>query len=433
MKNLLIVLGVIVLLVAVTWFVFTTMAGSAEKKADQALAAIEPEDSFEKRYPALNAKNTSASQLEQAALPLLDFRSPREMAGGKAVQMDPKIAESMSAWLTTQMERPNDDIAALPADLRAWLDANAVTIDAIAQQLNSHDVPRWPLTHSGDRSDQPLPNLLAHMRMLRVLSMASLDAESRGEHEKAWAAQQAAWQLIRGLNERPEIISRLIAVAGVRLSAATLRKLEPPVPAWTADLLALHLRAGMFDSLRYEMTTTRAALNESESFDLFRERGQEAGPGERIGMTILRPVVKWAAADVVSAAVGEFALASTQDLCSFDAAAAQQRVRAKVSPLARHFEALSMLNLASAFGRSAIAELALEGTRSVLELKTLRDASTPPALPETFTAPTSSCSGARWDYAFASADRATLKFTGHPPKTGRILGVQIPTEFVAQR
>jgi hypothetical protein len=430
MKNLLIVLGVIVLLVAVTWFVFTTMAGSAEKRADQAFNAKEPDSAFEKRYPELAAKNESAAQLEQVSMPLVDFRSAKELATvKKSADIDPKIAEAMSNWLTAQMEKPNDDIAALPPDLSAWLAAHAATIDAVTQQLVAHDAPRWPLTHSGDRMNQPLPNLLAHMRMFRTLSMASLEAETRGDHAKAWDYQHAAWQLIQGLNGRPEMISRLIAVAGVRLSAATLRKLEPPVPAWAGELLNLHLRAGMYDTLRYEMTTTRLTIQASPGFG----ESDQPGPGERIAMTITRPVIKWAMADVVAVAADEFATASTTDLCSFDAAASQDRVRMNVTPLARHFGLMVMPNLASAFGRAAIGELAIEGTREVLALKTARDASTPSALPPTFTAPASSCKGAAWQYTYASADQATLKFSGTPPRAGKILGAQIPTEFVAKR
>jgi hypothetical protein len=431
MKNLLIVLGVIVLLVAVTWFVFTTMAGSAEKRADQAFNKVEPDAAFEKRYPEVGSKNESAQQLEQVAMPLVDFRSAKELATARnSAQIDPKIAESMSNWLTAQMEQPNDDIAALPPDLSAWLAANAATIDAVTQQLVAHDAPNWPLTHSGDRMNQPLPNLLAHMRMFRVLCMASLEAETRGDHAKAWEYQHAAWQLIQGLYQRPEMISRLIAVAGVRLSAATLRKLEPPAPAWANDLLSLHLRAGMYDSLRYEMTTSRLAIQTSPSFTLSDE---EAGPGERIAMTITRPVIKWAMADVVAVAADEFSTASKKDLCAFDAAASQERVRTNVTPLARHFGLMVMPNLAASFGRAAIGEMAIEGTRAVLALKTARDASTPPALPPTFTAPASACKGASWQYTYASADQATLKFTGNPPRAGKIMGVKIPTEFVAKR
>ncbi len=92
MKNALIVAASLLLLAIITLFIFMTLAGSAEKKADGAFASIEPEESFEKRYPATAAKNSSAARVETLAEPLqIELHSRQEIARPRGTEMDPKL------------------------------------------------------------------------------------------------------------------------------------------------------------------------------------------------------------------------------------------------------------------------------------------------------------------------------------------------------
>ena len=312
--------------------------------------------------------------------------------------------------------------------MNAWITGRAAEIDEVAKHLVASEVPRWPLSHTGRRSEQPLPNLLGHMKLGRVLAVSALEAESRGDHQRAWMLENAAWKLTQGLEQRPELISQLIAIANVRMIAATARKLEAPVPSWFREVAALHPRDGVYDALRFETTTTRLAMKGSPR-DILLDSDGTSLP-ERAGEIVLAPVLRWAAADVTAAAAAEFQSMRSGNPCALDAKVANDRVRARTSPLARRFANAMMPNVGSAFVRAANVELAIEGTEKVLALKTARQSMGlwPQELP---VARSSVCSGNEWSYT-TTGESARLKFTGRVPEPPGFNGPRVPAEYVAR-
>lgn len=401
-----IALAIVVVAVAVV-AAMNMLSSDAEEKSLQAFKSGESEAAFVQRYPAIAQKNASAARAEELAAGLpVNLRRIEGKTAGRTPDLDPKLLEAMSTWLKQQHEEPNDDIAPLPALVSDWLAERGPQVDAMARHLDSAAIPRWPMTPSGLRSEQPLPNLLGHMRLTRVLSVAALDAEARGDHERAWMLEHAAWKLAQGLQTRPELISQLIAIAGARMIAATSRKLEPPVPAWFGEVSALQARRGIYDALRFEMTNTTNAIEHEESV-----RGGDGGTGEQIGMYVMRPALRWAAADAAQAAAAEFQSLRTADACSIDVAAVNKRIEERMSPLSRRFSRVVLANLASGFVRAASAELAIEGTTNVLALKSARDAAG--AWPGTWRGGDRSiCNGGHWVYSHLASGAPALQFEG---------------------
>lgn len=410
MKNFVIAVVTAVILVLAAFFIVGTLSSAAERKALNSFGDAEPEETFMRRYPAVLQKNPSAVRLEELAAALqLDLRSKQAVARWTTSTDDAGLMGRMATWLKTQHEEPNDEIAPLPADAGAWLNGRRAELDAVARHLVTAEIPRWPMSHQRPRSEQPLPNLLSHMKLARLLSVAALDAEAGGDHGRAWMLQHAAWKLAQGLNTRPELISQLIGVASVRLIAATARKLEPSVPAWFSEVAALQPRRNVYDGLRFEMAMTRRSLEEAPESILREDDGSSMG--DRIGAVVMRPVFRWAEADATAATAAEFQFLRTIDPCTLDVAAVNKRVEARMSPLSRRFSRMMLPNLASAFSRAASVELAIEGTSNVLALKTERDAAG--RWPDYGRGDGRSvCRGGRWVYSHLASGVPALQFQG---------------------
>lgn len=414
-------------LTALGVFIINSLTSSAGRRADAAFNAVEPDAAFRARYPAVGAKNASAARLEELADGLsLDLRPRVGTSNRRPAEVDAAVMQAMTAWLKTQHERPDDAIDPLPDPARKWMDAHAQQIEAIATHLDTADDPQWPLVQTGPRSEQPLPNLLGHMKLSRVLTVAALDAEAKGDHERAWRFEHAAWKLSRGLLRRPEIISQLISIAGVRMLAATTRKFETPVPAWFAEVAAIRPREEMYRAFRYEMSSARISSRDAA---LILGGGVDAASfGERVEAAVTAPYFQWAGNEVVGATSVEFDALRASDPCGVDAGAAMKRSLEKVSPLARHFGDMTMSNIANAFGRAANAEIAVEGTRKILEAKQAHRSAQvwPSTLPGI---ERSVCRDAQWEYSPGDAAAPILRFKGRVPQIDFAAATKIPTEY----
>ena len=431
MKNAIIAALTIAGLVAAAVFTFLALASGGEKEAARIFDSIEPQADFNRRYRPVAAKNASAARLEELSAAVEIELRPHNKAPHPAV--DGKAAErerTISSWLRTQQERDDDSIDALPGDVEQWLADRRAAIDAVASHLVTAEAPLWPLLQRHSRLDQPLPNLLGYMKLQRLLGVAALAAESQGEHERAWRLQHAAWRLTQAIQERPELISRLVAIGGLRSEAGSMRKLEPPVPTWVSEMSALRLRGQMLDSVRYELETTHDAVTESP-LDLFRSNSHE-GLGERARDVAMSPLLRWVAADMSVSTSRQMVTLSRMSPCSIDGKAAERNIQSDLSPLAQRFSGFMTPNLINAFVRAANTEIALEGTSKVLALKVARDDAAgrwPDSLPR---AGTSTCTGAEWAYENNPAAVPRLHFTGKVPEPPGFKGTRIPLDFMAR-
>jgi hypothetical protein len=429
MRNLIIVLVVLVGAITAGVFVVAMLSRSAEQRADQSFSRVESEESFRKRYPAAVIKNESAQRLEELTSALeIDLRSSQESGGRRPTTFDGAVLDPMAEWLRKQHERDDDTIDPLPPGPRMWIDERGSAIDSVAAHLVTSDAPQWPIDHGRRRSEQPLPSLIGHVKLSRVLAVAALDAESREDHARAWTLQHGAWKLAQGLAQRPELISKMVAVANIRTIAATVRKLEAPVPAWFSELASLKLRDQLFDSVRFELTTTRNAVNEASGELL---RFDDGGAiTDKLSDVAMRPVFRWLASDAAAATSDEFVAMRAADPCALDVKGANARIQARMSPLSRRIAYFGVANLGSAFARAANTEIAIEGSARILALKGARDEAG--GWPETFAAAPSVCRGASWVYSRPADGNPTLRLTRAVPEGDGARGTQIPAQFVAR-
>jgi hypothetical protein len=226
------------------------------------------------------------------------------------------------------------------------------------------------------------------------------------------------------LFDRPELISNLIAVAGVRMMAAAQRKLEPPVPAWFPEMHRKRVSERMFEALAFELEQTSLAL---ESGTLIEEvRGSESltSAAESIA---LRPVWRWGLAENEKAVLEEMRAWRGTTPCSLDSKAMNERLASRLSPLAERFSFV-IPNIASTLSRAASADVALEGTDRILMLKSRKDERS--GWPDSFPGDASSiCSDARWVYAKQPGGGVSLTFSRKVEVPEDYQGPRIPLEF----
>lgn len=422
MRRLIAALGVVAALLAAAFLVMEIVGRRAEGRASAALAEIEPAAAFAARYPDVTGKNASAAALERLAAPLSIELDPATRTA-QGLSSDDERWPDFSGWSKEQGERPSDAIDPVPAAIEQWLFDRERPLAEVVSHLRTQAPPRWPiarpidLTSDGPPSIPWTPNLLGHMRLMRVLSVASLRAESRGEHARAWEIQEAVWKEAQALYARPEVISRLVAIAGLRLIASNVRKLEPPAPGWLKELEALNIRAGVFDSQRYDLIHAEERIAQHRASANWRTSLMHA---------IYAPVDRLTWADLVRANAKELHRLTVVDPCSIEVEQTLARVREDMSPVARTLIQIQTPNLVEAMVRAASTEIAIDGSVRILEAKAALAAGQPvPAAPPT-------CANGTWIFESA-AGTERVRFTAQVPTTQRAGPFQLPTEFVFAR
>lgn len=425
-KALVVVLG-FASLVAIAFVLGLALARGAEKESDLALQRF----AADAREPVrIVERNAAARQLEALTRPLAIELRPRKPALTDAVEFDSALMRSMGGWLRIHEERATEEVDAPPAEVAEWLTRHEGELERVANALIGGEVPRWRSGEDLPAGEAPVPNLLGHINLLRVLTVATLERERRGDHEGAWKLQHAAWKLTSGLFDRPEMISTLIGIAGVRMSAAVQRKLEAPVPLWRAEVAQRAFTTEMLDAVRTEFADISKRARTSSPREL-------TGAADEIhtvaAATIAAPAFRWGIAENLRAAFEQLDAVRTEDPC----AAARHEIAAAIDAdtpaIARRFGRLFLPNLKSAIDRAALADIAVEGTSKVLALKSAR-ASTPDG---EWPAPDaaigrSRCEGEQWAYAVDGDGGMTLRFSGRVPDPANFRGSMIPMEHTAR-
>jgi hypothetical protein len=97
--------------------------------------------------------------------------------------------------------------------------------------------------------EAPLPNLLAHLQLTRVLVVRAL---ARGD-AAAWDDLHAAAELTRSLHARPDLITQLIVLAQARMVNAAAWKLPLPAPQWLAEMHSVDHRRMMMRAHQHDI------------------------------------------------------------------------------------------------------------------------------------------------------------------------------------
>jgi hypothetical protein len=237
------------------------VAGSPALASQPEASALR--SAFEAQFPKTEA-SAAALELERLAAPLGIELAPRDDASRRPPEPSPtnanevvpppainveerrrpsadesaayqRIAEAVLGFLDRELTNPVEGIGAPSRELERYLGEHADAMSSIESVLLRDTDVQWEMDVTRGWAS-PLPNLLGHVRLQRLMVARTLLEARRGEAEGALQTIEASWRLNQSISSRPELISQLIAVAVARLEVGALRKLDTPAYGW-ADRL----------------------------------------------------------------------------------------------------------------------------------------------------------------------------------------------------
>ncbi len=305
MRVLVPVLAIILATIIAAWFIAGTTATSTIEKLDEqtwpaGLGTLASAGGRVQRQ----TTNAAARQLTLLATPLqISFEMPSKRA-------PLPINAAIMDYLKAEHVRAEATIGAPPAAVVAYLAEHESEIDAVRDHLLHARTIQWQLEPS-KWVDAPIPNLLGHMHLTRLLTARALHY-ARADDVRAWDDLHAAWRLARSLEPRPELISQMIFLAIARSVNATAWKLPQPAASWfdevrTVDHRQLLLRA-----------------HQHETWLIVRHSDEMVDDG--IKGVLAKPYMQWSTINFTHHQRDTAAQIAAATACTFDGVAfAQQR------------------------------------------------------------------------------------------------------------
>lgn len=440
MKKAAIAVGMLLVLVVLTYCVAIAMAASGRDTIAAKWRTLESDEAFAAKFPPVREKNDVAARLEPAAIPLGIGLMPKSESdslepGATDTKRFGEFKSAADGWLKGVIESPQDAITAPPEPVARYLADHRSAIDAVLVILDEGKAPLWPVANEGAPMLRPIPNLLGQMNLARILSAASLEAELSGDRERAWRCQRATWTVAKGTLSRPEMISQLIGVAMSRSVAGVSRKLDGPAPAWFRELEMFDFQHAMLDSCRAEWLASEQAMSGDQFVEELRAaaRSENANLGELARDVAMRPFVRWGTAQMERVTVDELLKIEQAEPCDIDSKAISAAIESKISPVAKRLAGDFLPSTHTAFSRVANARIAIEGTAKIVALKGRRSETPEHSWPVGAADLTPShCSGARWRYERSEDGSIRFAFDGRVDVPPGFRGYRIPNEFVGR-
>jgi hypothetical protein len=354
-------------------------------------------DEVPKRYPPRDTSNDAARLTALAAAAGIDL-SPPHTASRSAQR------PGLNTYLDAQLTRADDAVDPPPPELAQYFATHGAALDEVRAYLLGRTAIIWP-TDVVAAAQAPLPNLSGHLALTRLLAVHALTSPETAADDLC-----AAWRLQRALWHRPELISKMVALAGTRIVNAAARRLDKR-PAWFDEIGAIDYRRSML------------AAQQSEAWIVRKQLADAAEQSEgRIVDVVLQPYEELCAANIAAVmrrAAGD--LAQSRD-CAIDGAALDRRVRAML-PFWNRPAHHATPNLGGVWQRVARFHAELEATERIFAIKSGRWT---PDLQR------SACADGSWAYADGTlrfsreiaAPRPMLNvpFVWRPASAGRTAG-----------
>ena len=191
-----------------------------------------PLEDVPKRFPKRGA-SADAVRLAELARPLgIEFL---------ATKSADDVHEAIGKFVGAEHVRDVAEIAAPPSPVAEYVEKHAPHIDAVRDHLLQSREIAWAVD-LGKTFNAPIPNIVAHLRLTRLLIARAL-IRSRGGDAGAWDDLRAAYVLERSLHPRPELVPQVVALSMARSINAAAWKMPLPAPAWLAEMQAVDHRA----------------------------------------------------------------------------------------------------------------------------------------------------------------------------------------------
>lgn len=311
-------------------------------------------------------------QTNEAARRLIALAAPLEISFESTPGKDGNAAtrSAFAEYLKGEQVRSEATIAAPPPPLSAFLAERETHIDALRDHLLTAGPIAWEVDASKGET-APVPNLLAHMQITRLLITRALD-RGRVNDVRAWDDLHAVWRLTESLTARPELISQLIAMAMSRSINAASWKLPPASAPWLADLHKVDHRRLLLAAVQYDTWNMwRLGEGKTKSFQA----------------ALVKPYFRWSMLGIARHQRDSAAQIAAMTVCDFDGAAFYEQ-RMQAIPRWNHLAQMAMPNVGAAWQRALRLVAEREATANAMRI-----AQGQPIIA------TSECSDGTWTYA----------------------------------
>jgi preprotein translocase subunit SecG len=416
-----VLVGLFVIMAAVASYKTTNV----EKRWERTLGTW---DEILERYPTTEA-NAAALKLERLSARLGIDTATRSYEGRPRPTQEQKnafkkkVAGDMAAYRTALLEQPRRSTTLPPANVAAFLEAHEEELAAVRAHLTGGDVPRWEM-HLEYVAAAPIPNLLGHIDLQKLLITDALAKTAAGDRDRALEDLEASWTLMRSLADSPILISQLIAIADARMLTGALRQIDDVPAVWRQRLSEHDFRRSFTNALKFE----------SWFWTQFDDAGGFGGwPGLARWLVngIGKPYFRFCLADVSDDFHERLLrLDDVRAICDYDLSTWGADLDVPI-PRWNAIGGIVVPNLRGSLERLARLELDIELTVKLLELEAARRSSGgdwPESLPGGHVS--RACPGDRWVYEATPDGGMTLAF-GREISWTDLKGHKLPTRFAA--
>ncbi len=350
--------------------------------------------------------NAAAQELSRKALRLgIDFDPENPDAEHPLpADVDALDAAATFRWLTEQLGKADDSIAAVPDGLREFLATRRIALSSVVGLLEK-ETPEWSSPRAAETAIPP--RFSALNRLDRLVVVAALSEQRAGDVAEARRLMEASCSIHRSLSRDSDTFSgAILASAVMRLQVGALRKLPEPSVAWLDRLAREDAWRQAIDNFESESATMDAgdpSLGPDALSDSFRNTNVRA---RRAAAEALRRISPCDLSNLSAEKIGRPMMEE------------YRRTRAPgddPEAMARLFAEIIVPGLKNRLEQAGRLAVEAELTRKILELRLARSGSRDGEWPQKLDDESSHvCAGATYGYR-RSGFGMEIEFRGAPP------------------
>jgi len=310
------------------------------------------------------------------------------------------------AYLSDEVEAPDDRLAPPSAAITSFLAERAEPIDEIRAVLLSERAPRWAMDLAKGKSGEPDPNSSGPLVLQRILLTKALVEARAGRASEADLWLRASWRLNESTAARPTMVWQLIAIAVSRWEAGVLRKVPSADSAWIERMQFASQRQRAFAAMSDDFVIGFIDPPAPEEFD------------------------KWSPGELLAGISKSVESLQRQDPCAFPRAEADRYWKSFFpGPIEKTLAGIAMPSLGDAAHRLYRLQIEGELTDRVLQARQAAGGAEPPQPGTSSDVDSSVCPGARWSSLVLPGGGTHVTFAGRFADWPNESGIRPPLEY----
>ncbi|MGB7248630.1 MAG: hypothetical protein WBC73_06800 [Phormidesmis sp.] len=187
------------------------------------------------------------------------------------------VDKSLSRFLAAQTTKIAGPLAALPPELRAYLDTYAESLTAAQSHILESDLPRWNLDlERMQNPGYPFPGFVNVRDVQRLLLLSVIDNSQRGQQPEMLGALEASWRLNQAVLQRPDLVSQILTSGVSEQQAGLLRHVENVPTVWQTRLIQQAQQQSVLAGRQFDVWLQYSISQRSLDVTLYRSDANSA-------------------------------------------------------------------------------------------------------------------------------------------------------------